>query len=54
MKWGGIMTENVKWNFVQYVGESISNGYEEYVSEDGLFCKQVWDDGFIEIFKIAK
>ena len=54
MKWGGIVTKNVKWIFVQYVGESISNGFEEYVSEDGLFCKQIWDDGFIEIFKIAK
>lgn len=54
MKRGGIMTENVKWIFVQYVGESISNGYEEYVSEDGSFCKQIWDDGYIEIFKIAK
>ena len=49
MKWGGIMTENVK-----YVGELFSNGFEEYISEDGLFCKQVWNDGYIEIFKIAK
>jgi hypothetical protein len=54
MKWGRIMTKNVKWIFLQYVGESISNGYEEYVSEDGLFCKQIWDDGYIEIFEIAK
>ena len=48
------MTENVKWIFLQYVGESFSNGYEEYISKDGLFCKQIWDDGYIEIFKIAK
>lgn len=51
MKWGGIVTKNIKWIFIQYVGESFSNGYEEYISEDGLFCKQVWDDGYIEIFK---
>ena len=24
------MPENVKWVFVQYVGESFSNGFEEY------------------------
>lgn len=54
MKWGGIVTKNVKWIFVQYVGESFSNGYEEYVSEDGSLCKQIWDDGFIEIFEVAK
>ena len=54
MKWGGIVTKNVKWIFIQYVGESISNGYEEYISEDGSLCKQIWDDGYIEIFKIAK
>jgi len=35
-------------------GGSGANGFEEYVSEDGLFCKQIWDDGYIEIFKIAK
>ena len=45
------MPENVKWVFVQYVGESISNGFEEYISEDGKYCKQIWDDGYIEIFK---
>lgn len=45
------MLENVKWIFVQYVGESFSNGFEEYISEDGKYCKQIWDDGFIEIFK---
>ena len=24
---------------------------EEYISEDGKYCKQIWDDGYIEIFK---
>ncbi len=48
------MPENVKWIFVQYVGESFSNGYEEYVSEDGKYCKQIWDDGYIEIFKCGQ
>ena len=36
------MTKNVKRIFVQYVGESFSNGFEEYVSEDGSLCKQIW------------
>ena len=48
------MFENVKWIFVQYVGESFSNGFEEYVSEDGKYCKQIWDDGYIEIFKCGQ
>lgn len=48
------MSENVKWIFVQYVGESISNGFEEYISEDGKYCKQIWDDGYIEIFKCGQ
>lgn len=48
------MFENVKWVFVQYVGESFSNGFEEYISEDGKYCKQIWDDGFIEIFKCGQ
>lgn len=48
------MPENVKWIFVQYVGESISNGFEEYISEDGKYCKQIWDDGYIEIFKCSQ
>ena len=55
LKFGGkgmkIMFKNIKWVFVQYVGESFSNGFEEYISEDGKYCKQIWDDGYIEIFK---
>jgi hypothetical protein len=46
--------KNVKWIFLQYVGESISNSFEEYISADGLFCKQIWDDGFVEIFRISQ
>jgi hypothetical protein len=27
---------------------------EEYIDASGTFCKQVWNDGFEEIFEIAK
>lgn len=26
---------------------------DEYISEDGKYCKQVWNDGFEEIFEIS-
>lgn len=29
-------------------------GYTEYVSEDGTMGKQVWFDGFEEIYEIEK
>lgn len=28
--------------------------YEEYISEDGKLCKQVWNDGYEEIFEVAE
>ena len=45
------MTE-IKWNFIQTVS---ANGiyYDEYESEDGKLCKQIWSDGYEEIFEIA-
>ena len=50
MKWGEIVTENVKWNFIQEVQVG-SFWFEEYLSEDGMFVKKIWYDGEIEIFK---
>ena len=41
-----------KWILQRRV-EAMSIGFTEYISEDGTHCKQVWDDGFIEIFEIT-
>ena len=32
--------------------EACGLGFDEYISADGTKCKQVWDDGFVEIFEI--
>lgn len=44
--------EKIKWIWVQSVIVSY-NGFNEYVSEDGKWCKQEWLDGYVEIFEIA-
>lgn len=38
------------------VGEFGVGGFsaEEYIDASGRFCKQVWNDGYEEIFEIAK
>lgn len=33
--------------------ESMGFGFDEYISEDGKQCKQVWDDGYEETFEIS-
>ena len=33
--------------------ESVGFGYDEYVNEDNTKCRQVWDDGYEEIFEIS-
>lgn len=49
------MEENKEWVFLAYHNEPMcSNGFEEYVSKDGKWCKQVWDDGYIETFEIEQ
>ena len=40
------------WKYVKTV-EACGSGFSEYVSADGKFCKQVWFDGYEEIFEIA-
>ena len=50
MKRREIMTENIKWNFIQEVQVG-PFWFEEYLSEDETLVKKVWYDGEIEIFK---
>lgn len=33
--------------------EACGTVIDEYISEDGKYCKQVWNDGFEEIFEIS-
>ena len=37
------------WIFVAHF-EHCGVGFDEYVSVDGIFVKQVWNDGYEEIF----
>ena len=34
--------------------ESMGFGYDEYTNEDNTKCRQVWDDGYEEIFEISE
>ncbi len=43
-------TEWVKVNTVSAAGTTMT----EYVDLTGTWCKQVWNDGYVEIFEIAK
>lgn len=49
----GIMTEEIRWEFVQEVSVA-GISYEEYVSEDGKFGRLVYNDGYEEIYEIAE
>lgn len=42
----------MEWNFVGRI-ESMGFGYDEYTNEDNTKCRQVWDDGYEEIFEIS-
>ena len=42
----------MKWFFVERF-ESMGFGYNEYTNEDNTKCRQVWDDGYEEIFEIS-
>ena len=56
--WGIINTEikergiQMEWFFVGRV-EAMGVGYDEYTNEDNTKCRQVWDDGYEEIFEIS-
>lgn len=45
-----MMTE-IKWIWVK-TEQAFGNGFDEYISADGRYCKQVWFDGYEEIFEI--
>lgn len=45
------MTE-IKWIWVK-TEQTFGNGFNEYISADGHYCKQVWFDGYEEIFEIS-
>ena len=42
----------MKWIFVGHI-EAMGFGYDEYTNEDNTKCRQVWDDGYEEIFEIS-
>ena len=42
----------MEWFFVGRF-ESMGLGYDEYVNEDETKCRQIWDDGYEEIFEIS-
>ena len=42
----------MEWFFVGRF-ESMGFGYDEYTNEDNTKCRQVWDDGYEEIFEIS-
>ena len=41
------------WVWVNRV-EGSGNGFDEYICYETQECKQVWDDGYVEIFEIAE
>ena len=42
-----------KWVWISRF-EDMGVGFEEFVCLETKECKQVWDDGHIEIFKISE
>lgn len=32
---------------------AMGRSYKEYISTDGLLIKQIWDDGFEEVYNIG-
>ena len=47
-----IKMTNIKWNYVGTT-EAMGEGFDQYESEDGTFGKNVWFDGYEEIFEIG-
>ena len=43
---------DTKWIWAK-TEQAYGNGYDEYISADGRYCKQVWFDGYEEIFELA-
>ena len=45
-----VIINPIEWRYVGRI-EAYGIGFDEYISADGTHCKQVWDDGFVEIFE---
>lgn len=45
------MIEETEWDYVGTVS-AMGVWFEEYVNKDKTLCKQVWNDGYTEIFEI--
>ena len=46
------MEDERNWVWVSRV-EAMGVGFDEFVCLETEECKQVWDDGYVEIFEIA-
>lgn len=44
--------KNIKWNYVRTI-EAMGDGFDQYENEDGTLGKNVWFDGYEEIFEIG-
>lgn len=44
--------EKIIWIYRGEYGE-MGRSYKEYISADGLLIKQIWDDGFEEVYNIG-
>ena len=47
-----IKMTNIKWNYIGTI-EAMGEGFDQYESEDGTLGKNVWFDGYEEIFEIG-
>jgi hypothetical protein len=47
------MTEDLEWVKVNEITDTCI-ALTEYEDTTGTYCKQVWSDGYEEIFEIAK
>lgn len=45
------MKKQVTWEYVGTIS-AMGQAFDEYISQDGKLCKQVWLDGYEEIFEI--
>lgn len=42
----------MEWIFVK-MEQSFSDGYNQYISKDGRYIKNIWFDGYEEVFEIS-
>ena len=42
------------WIYVGSSDETLGVWYDEYVNAECTLCKQVWNDGYEEVYEIAK